>query len=1300
MMLLYLSPNKDPTHHLIQLQASPNLSRTTSNQTGNKPVDGNPAFAALIWRECDKLQKWGKREEARASMVLTMLKGKESLIRLVGKRRRILPNRQSLFSTNPESLLSVIKEDNGEGSSKHQIVDLGPQIGEEEEEEKKEAHKVDWVTCPVCGKAVRGDDYMINSHLDVCLSRGTKRKLTQRTLLQFSFSPKSKESTDVGRLNNIKSNVSPSISDHNYSQRTRCRLPEVDGPRPLSSINTLEKCEEASETLLRKDFVNDKEKEIDVFLSKCTMPKLDTCSTSDKSVEVLETYIVGRKFSDEVEFKQGNAISLSRDPNNSKDPNAIKVLFMDSGCMKVLGFLPRELAKYLSPLIEKYNLKLEGSVLSLPKHPLDAVPVKIVCQEIPSFEEKEYNHRKVFESLWKSVQSVIEYNKSFPPSIARYQQNFCLLLHEVMRNHHHLFTDDENVYIESFRALSDDSQRLFIRLYTRKGPWFRMSSVSYPEIVEYQHAIKELCGAGYICSFEFTKFNGCELQDVLDMLNVSELRELMRQLHVKMDLLKYLCIFFPLKSSKIHKDSTRKQELVASLLASYEDGICPSLPSLVLDRTGTCVRISPTAEFLLWRVQRLFFLNGDQDLSAFLLVDLGLVKYPTYNCKISNHIFPGRSDLLAYEEAIEVAQVMDESVDENNNEMVIRCVEISDGRISNYPGNVILPSSPNSAGTFLSFFSASWVYSKVVTLGISFLEHERRYKDAIRLLKHLLGAITSDGRRGYWTLRLSVDLEHVGHVDESLSVAEEGLSDPWVRAGSRMALQRRVLRLGRPPRRWKLPSFAESIKRKIKEVHVLGRPLNCDMGMKNRFYGNDGEQCGVEELALQYYAEEGGGWQGVHTESGIWMTIFGLLMWDIIFTDVPDVFPTRFQTAPLDLETDNFYIARKSLIESHLQKIHSGLAEEILVTTWESHVGTSCRGVNWDRHSLSDLRAAVTCVGGTCLASLCRLLAQDYRSWSRGMPDLFLWRFIGDYTGEAKLVEVKGPRDRLSEQQRAWLMVLMDSKPALRPKLRLALDARLPQMLEENTAFVVLTFRWNAQLKTKIIEVNVGRTFEKFDVSDYFWKLQEMGSNDNATTAPSSKPFSIRKYVFEARDQDISHNWPFCEKHLQVCVKHGINRLLPPFDSRDSEIYNSFKEHIQSSCADEENAHIGSNNNSFLETSRQKQLDQVVSPVCMDEAVSEITKQMSPLSVSKKTNKHDDSGVSSDIALHPIDMEVPTSTLKANFNYHTDQCLSELPSTKSLSKIRRKHKGKHKKRSIVEIYAEASPCTLEDLPKM
>jgi fanconi-associated nuclease 1 len=49
-------------------------------------------------------------------------------------------------------------------------------------------------------------------------------------------------------------------------------------------------------------------------------------------------------------------------------------------------------------------------------------------------------------------------------------------------------------------------------------------------------------------------------------------------------------------------------------------------------------------------MQRLFFLNGDQDLSSFLLVEFGIVKFPDYACCVCHHIFRERSDLLEYEE--------------------------------------------------------------------------------------------------------------------------------------------------------------------------------------------------------------------------------------------------------------------------------------------------------------------------------------------------------------------------------------------------------------------------------------------------------------------------------------------------------------------------------------------------------------------------------------------------------------------------------------------------------------------------
>jgi len=149
-------------------------------------------------------------------------------------------------------------------------------------------------------------------------------------------------------------------------------------------------------------------------------------------------------------------------------------------------------------------------------------------------------------------------------------------------------------------------------------------------------------------------------------------------------------------------------------------------------------------------MQRLFFLNGEQDLSAFLLVDLGIIKYPTYHCIISEQIFSARSDIIAYEEvlyfyenlslksccflpsltlnvlqAIEVAQMMDESLDENKSESVLRCIKIAESRMSHTKATHSTASELVTA--FFSCFSASWVYSKVVFLGVSFLERERRY---------------------------------------------------------------------------------------------------------------------------------------------------------------------------------------------------------------------------------------------------------------------------------------------------------------------------------------------------------------------------------------------------------------------------------------------------------------------------------------------------------------------------------------------------------------------------------------------
>ncbi|XP_050368568.1 uncharacterized protein LOC126786706 [Argentina anserina] len=56
---------------------------------------------------------------------------------------------------------------------------------------------------------------------------------------------------------------------------------------------------------------------------------------------------------------------------------------------------------------------------------------------------------------------------------------------------------------------------------------------------------------------------------------------------------------------------------------------------------------------------------------------------------------------------------------------------------------------------------------------------------------------------------------------------------------------------------------------------------------------------------------------------------------------------------------------------------------------------------------------------------------------------------------------------------------------------------------------------------------------------------------DDNSNSPLPK-FSIRDYVFTARRKDLKTNWPFSQKNLQRCMKHGVKDVLPPFQSLDS----------------------------------------------------------------------------------------------------------------------------------------------------
>jgi Fanconi-associated nuclease 1 len=119
-----------------------------------------------------------------------------------------------------------------------------------------------------------------------------------------------------------------------------------------------------------------------------------------------------------------------------------------------------------------------------------------------------------------------------------------------------------------------------------------------------------------------------------------------------------------------------------------------------------------------------------------------------------------------------------------------------------------------------------------------------------------------------------------------------------------------------------------------------------------------------------------------------------------------------------------FYESRKSTIDQILQDVRQGKGPLLVKKCWQAHYGVTVRGISWERYNLSTIQSIISCVGGAGIAAVCSLMCEDYSSWTGGMPDLLLWR---PDSQSAKLSEVKGPRDTLSDKQRAWISFLETS---------------------------------------------------------------------------------------------------------------------------------------------------------------------------------------------------------------------------------------------------------------------------------
>lgn len=173
---------------------------------------------------------------------------------------------------------------------------------------------------------------------------------------------------------------------------------------------------------------------------------------------------------------------------------------------------------------------------------------------------------------------------------------------------------------------------------------------------------------------------------------------------------------------------------------------------------------------------------------------------------------------------------------------------------------------------------------------------------------------------------------------------------------------------------------------------------------------------GVEEAVRQHLMQEGG--QAHYVENTLFNSLFGLLCWEAIFAPVPGAFFNPFQAAPQDLHDSDFQQRRSALFERCLGRLDEGSHRQAILDCYVAKQGLQSPFVFWSMLSEELLEQALACLPAAALKQCFLRLLQDIRNNRTGMPDLIqFWPEQGRY----RMVEVKGPGDRLQDNQLRWL---------------------------------------------------------------------------------------------------------------------------------------------------------------------------------------------------------------------------------------------------------------------------------------
>ncbi len=524
-----------------------------------------------------------------------------------------------------------------------------------------------------------------------------------------------------------------------------------------------------------------------------------------------------------------------------------------------------------------------------------------------------------------------------------YLDNFEKLLATVAERYGDLLSPAEQAFAADFAALPLSARRLYVRLLSRKGPLVRRDRLAYREIPDLAAAAEDLVAARFADA-------GSDLPaaEHLSLLLREELLALGRELGLALP------------------RTLRRDE--AQALLELTEG--ERLPALLLGR-WPALRALRLEAVQLFRL--LFFGNLYQDLKEFVLNDIGIVEFESYDLSRELRLFESRHAI--------------------DSELQLRLLSLEVGRH-------LWEGEFESALQLAQGLLATWDH---------WHEHSRRHGDRI-----LSSVAQAAERLGQPQLALLL------YARASRPPARERRARLLAAAGELAAALDLCREIEAAPRDETESSFAPFFRDKLERQLEPGRkrprpprPLLLELAV-------DRASVTVERQALE--ALSGLGRRGVYAENWLWKSLFGLAFWDIVYAPVPGAFHHPFQYGPRDLDSPAFRHARAAAIEARLAELDAEAdLKPRLLAVFGSKNGKANALVSWHPGSRESIELALELIRGPHLAKVADRLSRDLGRYRRGLPDLLV-----ESAGSPgfELWEVKGPGDQLRPEQKSWLAYL------------------------------------------------------------------------------------------------------------------------------------------------------------------------------------------------------------------------------------------------------------------------------------